>query len=504
MEEKSPKSPRGSTTALATTTGLTTPTTQREVWAWWLYMAAIEPVAVAVLQLFMLLLLGDAGGEAHGGTTKDAQVVFVIGTFNITVGLFTYTTLALSVGLQAVFFICFGALADYGSNRRRLLMGSTLLGSLFCVGALLVRGTWALLVAGSLDVLITISFGASLMLYNSYLPLLAESHPDTTGFRSDDPLEMVKRREVVSNSLSTRSFMIGYASAVVFLVACTAYLRWVHSSLEVIRWMIAICGLFWLLGSIYPLLTLKSRSGRNLPVDANVWTFSVKKTLSTIRKCNRLPNAFRYLLAYFLFTDGCNTMGQVAVFFALKVLHMRYEQLIICSILAPLSGVAGNFFFFYLQRLLKFSSKKMLVLILLDMVLITVYGGIGIFTSTLGLHHEREMFGMAVYYGFHMGAMQSFSRVIFAELVPLGEESEFFSLYAITDKGSSWLGPAVQAIVSQYLPDERYGLVFLGVMILSAIPILVWGFDPLRGKREAGDYAEMTRTAETPVPMSEK
>lgn len=501
MEEKSPRS---DIVVSAPRNEAAIPTTRKEVWAWWLYMAAIEPISVAVLQLFMLLLLGDAGGEAQGGGAEGTHVVFTIGSFEVTTILFTYTTLALSVALQAVFFICFGALADYGSNRRYFLMISTVFGSLCCISALLVRGGRAAIIAGSLDVLITISFGASLMLYNSYLPLLAENHPETTEFRSDDPLEIIKRREVVANGLSTRSFMIGYASAVVFLMACAAYLTWIHSSLEVILWMIAISGVLWLLGSIYPLFTLQNRSGRDLPTDANVWTFSIKKTFSTLCRCKRLPNAFRYLLAYFLFADGCNTMGQVAVFFARNVLKMPYGDLIICTILAPLSGVAGNFFFFYLQRRLRLASKSVLVFILVDMILITVYGGMGIFTHTLGLHHGREMFGMAVYYGFHMGAMQSFSRVIFAELVPLGEESEFFSLYAITDKGSSWLGPAIQAITSQYLPDERYGLVFLGVMIALSIPILVWGFDPIQGKKEAGDFSEMTRMAEAPLPMSEK
>ena len=52
---------------------------------------------------------------------------------------------------------------------------------------------------------------------------------------------------------------------------------------------------------------------------------------------------------------------------------------------------------------------------------------------------------------------QSFSRVLFAEMIPVGYESEFFSLYAVTDKGSAFLGPMVIAILSDYTNQPRFG-----------------------------------------------
>jgi UMF1 family MFS transporter len=170
---------------------------------------------------------------------------------------------------------------------------------------------------------------------------------------------------------------------------------------------------------------------------------------------------------------------------------MPSQRLIYCTILAPFCGVIGNFFFFYLQKVLRTSSKTMLMIILLNFVLICVYAGAGIFTDVFGLHHEWEMYMMASFYGFLIGAMQSFARVIFAELVPLGEESEFFSLYAITDKGASWVGPLIQAMATQWLPDQRYGVVLLGIMILASFPILIWGFDPMKGKEEANKFSRL-------------
>ncbi|PJF18734.1 hypothetical protein PSACC_01472 [Paramicrosporidium saccamoebae] len=470
------------------------PTTAKEVWAWWLYMAAIEPISIVALQLFLPLLLellpslyghpvGQFGAKCTD-TTKDC-VLWEMGSFVLPGTIYSYGIITLSVALQAIIFICFGALGDYGTNRRFFLSSCTALGSALCVAALLVGTSYTALIAGLLNVLITVMFGVSLMLYNSYLPVLAQHHPNTTDFRSEDPLEMARRREAVSNDLSTKSFMIGYASALLVLIICSLSKFLVEDSLSYLKYSIAFCGLFWGLGSIYPLINLKPRPGPPLPADANVLTFSIKKTGRTLAKYNKLPHTFRYLFAFFLFSDGCNTIGTVAVIFARQVLNVPIPNLIHCAILAPFCGVAGNFFFFYLQKTLRITNKTMLLWILSGFIVLTAYSGLGIWSTSIGLHNLWEVYVISCIYGFLMGAMQSFSRVIYGEMVPPGEESEFFSIYAITDKGSSWLGPAIQAAVSSSGIDPRYGLIFLGVMVVLSFPILIWYIDPLRGKEDA-------------------
>lgn len=477
------------------------PTTRKEVWAWWLYMAAIEPISVAVLQLFLPLLLKNlalmvghiAGQPSVSCTGEDGEdcVLFELSNFAVTGTTFSYGIITLSVALQAIVFVCFGALADYGSARRKFLTGVTTLGAMFCVGIMGVRGTYSALIAGILDILITISFGVALMLYNSYLPLLAADHPDTTSFRSDDPEEMARQREVVSSDLSTKSFMLGYGSAILILGLCAGYMILFQDFASELH-VIAFCGLVWGFGAIWPLYSLKARPGPNLPEGANRLTFSIIKTGQTLAKCNKLPHTFRYLMAYFLFADGCNTIGQVAVIFASDVLKASITQLIICAMLAPFCGVLGNYFFFFLQKKFGITGKSMLLVILAGFTILTAYGGSGVYFEAFGLHHKWELYLVAAVYGFLMGAMQSFSRVLFAEMIPPGEEAEFFSLYAITDKGSSWLGPLIQMLVTHFMPDQRYGLFFLGLMIITPFPLVIWGVDPVMGKSDAMAFAGLT------------
>jgi len=60
-------------------------------------------------------------------------------------------------------------------------------------------------------------------------------------------------------------------------------------------------------------------------------------------------------------------------------------------------------------------------------------------------------------------------RTLFVKLIPSGCESQFFSLYEISDKGSSWIGPIVLAVISQYV-SIRYGFLYIiGVLIISTI-----------------------------------
>ena len=78
---------------------------------------------------------------------------------------------------------------------------------------------------------------------------------------------------------------------------------------------------------------------------------------------------------------------------------------------------------------------------------------------------------MGAWYGFGIGAYQSFSRSIFAGLIPPGHEGAFYSLYELTNKGSSAIGPVVLTAIQQLTGDLRWGFIFILVNI--ALPMAV-------------------------------
>jgi hypothetical protein len=139
---------------------------------------------------------------------------------------------------------------------------------------------------------------------------------------------------------------------------------------------------------------------------------------------------------------------------------------------------------------------------------------------------------VAVWYGFHLGAMQAFARALFAPLIPYGKEryvgfkllsrnaylpisepvalifsgfdpllsycSVFYSAYELTNKGSSWLGPLTMTVVKELTGNLRYSFIFVFVSIV--IPAYALGkLDFAKGK----SMAESMGLSRTRLPEQE-
>ena len=83
-----------------------------------------------------------------------------------------------------------------------------------------------------------------------------------------------------------------------------------------------------------------------------------------------------------------------------------------------------------------------------------------------------------------MGGLSSYCRGLFAaELVPPGREAAFFALYAVTDKGSSAIGPAIVGRIVDGTGEIRLAFVFLAVWVVAPAGVL-WWVDVGKGREE--------------------
>lgn len=467
-------------------------------------------------QLFIPLILEGMpqkvgylkGAPGSPCVENRACVLFTLGAMEVLSTSFAYYIIAVSVLCQALVFISVGAMADYGGYRKRMLIVSTIVGSASAILMLTVVTPRLYWYAAILSIVMNMAFGTATVFYNAYLPLLANNYSsfeqeaavgpdavlaasDTAGLAVADDEKSVQssvrlaKLDNASSYISTRGFIIGYLAAIIVLAMCALFLFLAGNAFFNLQICVAFCGVWWLGFAVLPLVHLKRRPGPRLPAGTNYMTFSWRKVINTLGKCRRLPVTFWYLLCFFFFSDGYSTQGQVAVIFARTEMNVPYEKLIIAVLISPVASVAGNYFFYYLQRWARLSSKAILIIQLGLMGLIPVYGTMGIFTTKIGMHNQWEIYAFSTVYGFLIGSVQSYSRVIFSELIPPGDESEFFSLYAITDKGSSWLGPLVQSLMYNLTGNSRFGMVVLVLMIWAPIPVIVCLVDMSRGIRDA-------------------
>ena len=95
-----------------------------------------------------------------------------------------------------------------------------------------------------------------------------------------------------------------------------------------------------------------------------------------------------------------------------------------------------------------------------------------------------------------MGGLSSYCRSFYGLLIPPGSEAAFFALYAITDKGSSAVGPAVVGLIVDATGTIRPAFFFLAILIALPLP-LIWIVDIKKGKEDAATMAGLIKKTDT-------
>jgi UMF1 family MFS transporter len=70
-------------------------------------------------------------------------------------------------------------------------------------------------------------------------------------------------------------------------------------------------------------------------------------------------------------------------------------------------------------------------------------------------------------------------------MIPPGREAEFFALYEVSERGTSWIGPFLFGFVNQIFNSLRYGILSVIILFIVGLAIFVM-VDVPRAIREAG------------------
>jgi len=276
------------------------------------------------------------------------------------------------------------------------------------------------------------------------------------------------------------------------LIVCMAILFAAGSdnAMTGMRLAVFVCGLWWFIFSLFTFVALKERPLEPLPEGQNYIKFSIMSFIGTIDKVKKLPQTARFLIAFFIFSDAMSTIPAVGILFAQREMGMATFEVTILALLVPLFAAWGIPFHSWLAKKLELSQKQMILLVNFEFCVLMLYGLIGFIPgSPIGLHYPIEIYIFGAIYGSIMGYSFSLSRVLFADLSPPGCESEFFSFFEITDKGSSWMGPAICGAFYELTGTARTAFTYLISAFIFAI-FLLKNFDPLQGKQDAALYSE--------------
>lgn len=493
-------------------TGVESPTTKAEIWGWCLYSWAAEPFIVSAVSTYVPILLEQFARE-NGVRLDDHTkacisrpidvtpvppppdvlaalveqehircVVYVLGQY-IDTSSYALYTFSLSVAVQTLVVISMSGAADRGHYRKQLLLAFGICGALVTILFRVITSERYYL--SSLFAIITNScFGAVNVCGNSFLPILVANSKTTT----------ISETTVSKGNDFTKISGMGAASgyiAALIVQLITIFIVIKHgSSTSSIQSAIFTVGVWWLIFQIPIFFLLKSRPGPTLALkpDQNAFMQYVRYGWHTlfvsIKHASMLRDVLIYLLGWFIVSDSVVTINSAAVLFARSELLMSTPKLVIVGILSVVFAIFGSVVVPVIQRECQITPKGSLICVIIGASVIPLYGIMGFFFDSIGLKHESEMYMLAVWYGFILGALATVSRSLFAMLIPRGKESTFFSLYSVTDKGSSIIGPTITALITDKTHNIRYCFYFLFALLVLALPVFAL-LDVERGKREA-------------------
>lgn len=155
----------------------------------------------------------------------------------------------------------------------------------------------------------------------------------------------------------------------------------------------------------------------------------------------------------------------------------------------------GNYLTFTLQQRFGLSTKGMIGVCLMPYLFLAVLMTVGISPLPVGLKNVSEAYLFSVLHGLALGPIQAYSRSFMADLTVKSKEAEWFALYEITDKGSSWIGPLIVGEI--YAATNNFNIAFLPllVMVLISYP-LVWCINHEKGMLASGRATAIPASSE--------
>jgi len=428
---------------------------RREIFGWAMYDWANSAFSTTIGTVFLgphVASLARTAAEAAG----TATVPF----FGIPVApdSFLPYCISFSVGMQVLFLPILGAIADYSHLRKRMLQIFATIGALATILMFFVTGgLWWL--GGVLFIVANLAFGASMVFYNSYLPDIA----------SEDERDRV----------SSYGWAMGYMGGGILLALNLAFFT-LREKLGVptdlaVRINLASAGIWWIGFSFFTWGRLRSRrAARHLPASETYVSIGFKQLRKTFSEVKHFPETLRFLLAYFLYNDGIQTVIAVASTFAAAPLiqgGLELEQSTLIAVILMIQFVAffGALFWGKLAGWIGAKQSVVVSLIIWAGVVIYAYGGLKGPTAT------AQFFILGVFIALVMGGSQAISRSLFAQMIPNGKEAEFFSFYEISERGTSWIGPLVFGLANQIFGNLRYAilsLIFFFIMGLILLPFV--------------------------------
>ncbi len=378
---------------------------KKAVWGWALYDWANSAFATTVMAGFFPVFFKKYWSYGADVNLSTAQ----LGFGNALASLF--------VALMAPLL---GAIADRGSKKKAFLiffayLGVLMTAALFWVG----QGQWAWAIF--IYAMGIVGFSGANVFYDSLLPgVAAEDRIDwvsgfgfSMGYLGGGLLFLVN----VLMTLMPQRFGLADASQAVRFAFLSVALWWGLFTLFLIFWV--------------PEKRLPRRAGAVQAVREG-W----RQLTATFGRIRHLRTVFLFLLAYWFYIDGVDTIIRMAVDYGMS-LGFEANDLILALLIVQFVGFPAALAFGKLGQV--WGVRRAIFLAIAIYMLVTLWGTM--------MTQRHEFYVLAVIIGLVQGGIQALSRSYYSRLIPRGQAAEYYGFYNMLGKLAAILGPALMGVV---------------------------------------------------------
>lgn len=425
---------------------------KRSIYSWALYDWANSAFATTVMAGFFPVFFTSYW--AVGATAQQ-------GTF--------YLGLANSLGalLIAAFAPFVGAIADYGSYKKRLLIFFAYLGAILTASLWFVQmGNWQLAVVFYL--VGNIGFSGANSFYDALLPFVA----------SEKKVDFV----------SSLGYSLGYiGGGLLFLVNVLMFLSphsfGIADEAMAIKLSFVSVGIWWLVFTIPLMLFVhEDKNLHPLPLRQSIKK-GLQETASTLVNIRQLKTLSLFLISYWLYIDGVDTIIRMAVNYG-TALDFPSSSLIVALLITQFVAFPSALAYSWFGK--KIGVKQALLVAIIAYAIIAFFG----YFMTKPIH----FYILAICIGLFQGGIQALSRSYYTRLIPKEQSAQFFGFFNMLGKFAAIIGPLLMGVVTIVTGNNRFGIISL-ILLFVGGGVLLMRVDEEQGKKECQAFTERNTTS---------
>jgi UMF1 family MFS transporter len=203
-----------------------------------------------------------------------------------------------------------------------------------------------------------------------------------------------------------------------------------------VRFSFLTVALWWGGFSAFTILWVPEDRTSSLP-STDAIRGGLRQFLDTLSNLRKTKVAFLFLVAYWFYIDGVDTIIRMAVDYGLSI-GFSSNDLILALLMVQFIGFPATLVFGWLGQ--KWGVRKSIFLAITIYMAITVWGTM--MTRTI------EFYLLAVFIGLVQGGIQALSRSYYSRLIPPRQSGEFFGFYNMLGKFATIIGPVLIGLVS--------------------------------------------------------